>query len=80
MRLCAIALGRIFITPHLTGVPSAEGSYEAAAHLVDGFSIFLPVYDWHQKLGPSRFYGCLGGALALWELGWFLVQRFVLTG
>lgn len=75
--VAAVAVGRVVIAPRLTGIPSAEGSYEAVAHLVDGFLICLPFYDWRQKLGPSRLYGCLGGALALWELGWFLTQRYL---
>jgi hypothetical protein len=70
----AIALGRIFITPRLTGIPSVEGSYEAIAHIVVGFLIFVPFYDWKQQLGPTRLYGCIGWVLAFWELGWFLAQ------
>jgi hypothetical protein len=78
--ICALAVliaaGRTVITPRLTHIPSIEGSYEAAAHLVVGFLILVPAYDWHQKIGPSRLYGALGLALALWELGWFLAQKF----
>ena len=70
-----IAVGRVFITPRLTNIPSIEGSYESAAHLVVGFLILVPFYDRAQKLGPSRLYGCIGWALALWELGWFLAQK-----
>jgi hypothetical protein len=72
-----LALGRIFIAPRLVNIPSVEGSYEAVAHLVDGFLILVPVYDWHQELGPSRLYGILGGAFALWELGWFVAQKLL---
>jgi hypothetical protein len=76
--VAVLALGRVFITPRLTDIPSAEGSYEAIAHLVDGFLILVPFYDWHQTVGPSRLYGILGGVFALWELGWFIVQKFAL--
>lgn len=72
----ALMLGRVFITPRLTGIPSVEGSYEALAHLVDGALLAAPLYDWRQKLGPSHVYGVLGCVLALWELGWFLAQRY----
>jgi hypothetical protein len=72
----AIAIGRIFITPRL-GVPTIEGSYEALSHLAVGFMILVPWYDREQKLGPSKLYGYVGWGLALWELGWFLVQKFV---
>jgi len=71
----AIAVGRIFIAPRLTGIPSIEGSYEAVAHIVVGFLIIVPFYDRKQQLGPSHLYGCIGWALALWELGWFLAQK-----
>ena len=72
----AIAIGRVFITPRLTGIPSIEGSYEAVAHLVVGFLIIVPFYDRQQRIGPARLYGVLGWALAVWELGCFLGQKF----
>lgn len=71
----AIAVGRIFIVPRLTGIPSIEGSYEAVAHIIVGFLIIVPFYDRQEKVGPSTAYGIIGWALALWELGWFLVQK-----
>jgi hypothetical protein len=82
-----IAIGRIFITPRLTHIPSAEGGYEALAHLFVGFLIMVPFYDRQQKIAHSvfsmiptratsraRLFACIGWALAFWELGWFLVQ------
>lgn len=72
----AIALGRIFIAPRLIGIPSIEGGYEAIAHLAVGFMILVPWYDRHDRLGPARLFGRIGWALALWELGWFLAQKF----
>jgi hypothetical protein len=73
----AIALGRIFITPRLANIPTVEGGYEALAHLVVGFLIIVPFYDRKQWLGPSRLYGAIGWALALWELGWFIAQKLL---
>ena len=72
----AVALGRIFIAPRLTSVPSIEGSYEAFAHCVVGFLILVPWYDRRQEIGPAKLYGYVGWALAFWELGWFLAQKF----
>jgi hypothetical protein len=71
----ATALGRIVVTPRLTNIPSVEGAYEALAHLFVGFLILVPFYDRDQELGPSKMYGWIGWALALWELGWFLFQK-----
>jgi hypothetical protein len=72
----AIAIGRIFITPRLTGIPTIEGGYESFSHLIVGFMIIVPWYDRDQKLGPSKIYGRIGWALGIWELGWFLFQKF----
>jgi hypothetical protein len=74
----AVALGRVFITPRLTAIPSAEGSYEAVAHLFVGFLILVPFYDPKQLLGPSKLYGYIGWLLGLWELGWFVMQKLAL--
>jgi hypothetical protein len=51
----AIALGRVFITPRLTNIPSIEGGYEALAHLLVGFMILVPFYDRRQSLGNYHF-------------------------
>jgi hypothetical protein len=69
-------LGRVFITPRLTNIPTVEGTYETLAHLLVGFLIIVPFYDRQQNLGPSRLYGWIGWSLATWELGWFLVQKW----
>lgn len=76
--LCAliVLLGRLWITPRLTTVPSAEGIYEATAHLFVGFLIAAPFYDKKQQLGPSHLYGVLGWALTAWEALWFFVQKY----
>lgn len=71
-----IAIGRIFIEPRLTSIPSIEGEYEAFSHLLVGFLILVPWYDRQQQLGPSKLYGYVGWSLAIWELGWFLVQKY----
>ena len=73
-----VALGRMWIVPRLN-VPTLEGTYEALAHMIVGFLILVPFYDPEDELGPSTFYGWLGWTLGLWELGWFLVQKFHLT-
>lgn len=69
----AIAVGRIFITPRLTHIPSLEMSYEAFAHLFVGGLIGVSWYDWNDK--RATLYGRIGWALALWELAWFMVQK-----
>jgi hypothetical protein len=71
----AIAIGRIFITPRLNLLTS-EGTYEAFAHLFVGFLVIVPFYDSKQTLGPSKLYGWIGWALAFFELGYWLVQKF----
>lgn len=71
----ATAIGRMLISPRITNIPTATGTYEALAHLFVGFLILVPLYDREQKLGPSRLYGWIGWALAFWEAGWFLVQK-----
>lgn len=63
-------VGRIFITPRLVHIPSPELSYEAFAHLLCGGLIAVHLYDRSQRL-----YGYLGWGMALWELGWFAVQK-----
>jgi len=68
-------LGRIWIAPRLTNIPSATGTYEALAHMFVGFLIIIPFYDGKQALGPSKLYGWIGWGLALWEAGWFAVQK-----
>jgi len=68
----AIAVGRIFITPRLTHIPSPELTYEALAHLVCGGLIAIHMYDHKQKL-----YGYLGWGLALYELVYFLIQKML---
>lgn len=66
----AVAVGRIFITPRLTHIPSPEMTYEALAHLICGGLIAIHLYDRSQKLC-----GYLGWGIALWELGWFVAQK-----
>jgi len=68
-----IAIGRIFITPRLTHIPSPEMSYEAFAHLFVGGLIGISWYDWDDKL--ATLYGRIGWGLAVWELVWFIVQK-----
>jgi hypothetical protein len=72
-----VAIGRVFIAPRLVHIPSFEGTYEAFAHLFVGFLIIVPFYDRKQTLGPSHLYGYIGWALGLWELAWFVGQRFL---
>ena len=73
--LVALTLvGRALITPRLTHIPSAELSYEAFAHLLCGGLIGVHLYDRSQKV-----YGWLGWGIALWELGWFVVQKALLV-
>jgi hypothetical protein len=69
------AVGRIFITPRLTNIPTATGTYEAFAHMLVGFLLLVYFYDRDQRLGPSKLYAWLGLGLGLWEAGWFLVQK-----
>ena len=68
-------LGRAWITPRLTGVPTIEGTYEAIVHLFVGFLILVPFYDRKQAIGPAKLYGWIGWGLAFWEAAWFLVQK-----
>ena len=72
-----LAVLRAAITPRLHSVPSLEGIYESTAHLFCGGLIALRLYDWRGKLGPTRLYWNIGWALALWELCWFLVQKYL---
>lgn len=69
----AVAVGRVFITPRLTHIPSPEMSYEAFVHLFVGGLIGVSWYDWHDK--TATLYGRIGWGLAFWELGWFIVQK-----
>lgn len=71
----AVAIGRMFIVPRLTNIPSTEGAYEALAHLFVGFLIIVPLYDPKESIGPSRLYALIGWILAFWEAGWFFAQR-----
>lgn len=68
----AVLIGRMFITPRLTGIPSAEGTYETIAHLVVGFLIFVPFYESSER---ARMFGWMGWFIAIWEGGWFAVQK-----
>lgn len=52
-------------------------SYEAFAHLFVGFLILVRYYDPQQTLGPTHLYAWLGWGLSLWELGWFLAQKYL---
>jgi hypothetical protein len=71
-------LGRILITPRLTSVPSAEGSYEAFAHMFVGGLLMVGIYDRHNE--HARTYWWLGWALGIYELIYFLVQKAHLLG
>lgn len=71
----ATAVGRIFIAPRLTNIPTLTGTYEAFAHMFVGFLILVSFYDRKQLLGPSKLYGWLGWSLGLWEAAWFAVQK-----
>ncbi len=70
-------MGRIFITPRLTSIPTFEGTYEALAHLFVGFLILVPFYDKLEQLGPSKLYGYIGWALAIYEGVFFAVQKYL---
>jgi hypothetical protein len=74
-------VGRIAITPRLTHIPTVTGTYEALAHMLVGFLILVPFYLRHTasetRAADARLYGWLGWSLALWELGWFVAQRFL---
>ena len=54
----AVAVGRIFIVPRLTHIPSPEMSYEAFAHLFVGGLVGVSWYDWHNK--QATLYGRIG--------------------
>ena len=69
-----IAVGRLFITPRLTHIPTPELTYEACAHLLCGGLIAIHLYDRSQKL-----YGWMGWGIALWELACFVLQKSHLT-
>lgn len=69
----ATAVGRVFIVPRLTHIPSPELSYEAFAHLFVGGLIGVSWYDWDSA--RATLYGRIGWALAAWELGWFVAQK-----
>lgn len=71
-----VFIGRLLIVPRLATVPSLEGTYEALSHIIVGALLFAPIYDWKQRLGPSRIYGVIGCVISLWELIMFLLQRF----
>lgn len=73
--ICAAFVGRIFITPRLTHIPTLEGTYEAITHMLVGFLLIVRWYDPHEKIGPSDFYWRLGWGLAFWELVWFIAQK-----
>lgn len=68
----AVAIGRAFIVPRLTQIPTPEMSYEAFAHLLCGGLIAIHLHDRTQRL-----YGYLGWGLALWELTWFVAQKLL---
>jgi hypothetical protein len=69
----AFAIGRIFITPRLTNIPSVEQSFETFAHLFVGGLIGISWYD--RKSEIAQLYGWLGWVLSLWELGWWIAQK-----
>jgi hypothetical protein len=71
-----IILCRPFITPHLATDPSIEGVYEAVALFFVGFLLLVPIYDWKQVLGPSRWYGVIGLVILLWEGSLFYIDKF----
>ena len=71
----AVLVGRVFIIPRVTGIPSIEGSYEAMAHMFVGFALLLPAYQWCYSLEINWYWLAIGVLLSLWELGWFLAQR-----
>ena len=73
-----VLTGRALIVPRLTHIPTIELSYETFAHLFVGFLIIVPWYDRKQVLGPSKLYGWIGWSLSIWELVWFLAQKFKL--
>lgn len=63
-----LGIGRLFITPRLN-LPTAEGTYEAFAHLFVGGLIGACAAK------PSRFYAALIVGLSLIELLAFLIQK-----
>jgi hypothetical protein len=69
----AFAVGRLFITPRLTHIPTWELDYEAWVHLFVGGLIGVSWFNWSDK--QATLYGRIGWALAFWELGWFIVQK-----
>jgi hypothetical protein len=73
----AAVLGRIWITPRLTSIPTVEGTYEAIAHMLVGFLLLVRFYDPKEEVGPSRACWRLGWLLTAWEAGWFLFQKLV---
>ena len=69
----AVLLGRVFIIPRLS-VPTIEGSYEAFAHMLVGFLVMLPLYESSPR---ATRWAKVGWVLALWELGWFIAQKYL---
>jgi hypothetical protein len=53
-----------------------NGELQAWGHLLAGALIAPYLYDPHEKLGPSRFYFFLGISLSLFELAFYLAQRY----
>ena len=64
----ALGIGRLFITPRLK-IPTWSGSYEAFAHLFVGGLIGACV------VAPCGLYAWLIGALSVWEIAAFAIQR-----
>lgn len=73
----AVMIGRVFITPRLTNIPTVEGAYEVFAHGLIGFMVLAPFYDPKEQLGPSKLFAWMGwGASIIWEGGWFAFQKW----
>ena len=68
-----VGVGRVFITPIIK--LDWTDAYIAHAHLFAGALLGIGLYDWKQRLGPSRFYFWLAWGLALYELAWYLAQK-----
>lgn len=77
----AIAIARLFITPRLN-VPTAEGSYEAVAHLFVGglFGAWWMHYshdemNFHEVTKSRNYFLFIALGPSLFELGMFLIQK-----
>ena len=80
--ICAllVMVGRVFITPRLN-VPSIEGGFESAAHILAGvlLGMWLQLRKPLEGPEPKAFCLFLFWTISLWELGWFIFQKWIVN-